>query len=107
MRLFLRLVGTWLVGVALILMIIDGTKSLGANSLVFTSFGECWNWVHAASLVEVREFLASRFFGPVLELVVNALLGFPGWAVLGVPGLIIAWLGRSKRSRMFVKQDQI
>jgi hypothetical protein len=107
MRLILRLVGTWLLGVALILLIIDGTKSLAANTLIFTSFGESWTFVHAASLVEVRNFLTSRLFGPLLELVVNTLLALPGWLILAVPGLLLAWLGRSKRSRMFVRQDQI
>jgi hypothetical protein len=34
-------------------------------------------------------------------------LSFPGWAVLGVPGIVLAWLGRSKRTRVFVKQNQI
>ena len=43
----------------------------------------------------------------LLEVVINAILGFPGWAVLGVPGAFIAWLGRSKRSRVFVKQSQL
>lgn len=106
MRLILRLLGTWLVGVALILLIIDGTKSLGANAIVVTSFGDTWMSLHAQSLEQLRAFLASRFFGPLLDVVVTALLTFPGWAVLGVPGIFIAWLGRSKRMRVFVKQDQ-
>ncbi|MDP1731422.1 MAG: hypothetical protein Q8L54_09645 [Devosia sp.] len=106
MRLILRLLGTWLVGVALILLIIDGTKSLGANTIVLTSLGETWTALHAQSLEQLRAFLATRFFGPLLDIVVTALLTFPAWAVLGVPGLFIAWLGRSKRMRVFVKQDQ-
>lgn len=106
MRLILRLLGTWLVGIALILLIIDGTKSLGANTIVLTSLGETWTALHAQSLEQLRAFLATRFFGPLLDIVVTALLTFPAWAVLGVPGLFIAWLGRSKRMRVFVKQDQ-
>jgi hypothetical protein len=27
--------------------------------------------------------------------------------VLGIPGVFIAWLGRSKRMRVFVRQDQL
>lgn len=107
MRLILRLLGTWLLAVALILLIIDGTKSLGANSLVLTSLEDTWTWLHGASLQGLRDFLASRLFGPLLEVVVTALLGFPGWAVLAVPGVILAWLGRSRRTRLFVRQDQI
>jgi hypothetical protein len=107
MRLFFRIVGTWLLGMALILLIIDGTRSLAANTLVMTSLGETWTAIHAQSLEEVRLFLATRFFGPLLEGVVGALVALPGWVVLGVPGAFIAWLGRTRRSRMFVKQDQI
>lgn len=107
MRLILRLLGTWLLGVALILLIIDGTKSLGANAIVLTSLGETWTSLHAQSLEQVRAFLASRFFGPLLDVVITALLTFPGWVVLGLPGIFIAWLGRSRRMRVFVKQDQL
>jgi hypothetical protein len=106
MRLILRLLGTWFVGIALILLIIDGTKSLGANAIVLTSLGEAWTILHAPSLEQLRAFLATRFFGPLLDIAVTALLTFPAWAVLGIPGLFIAWLGRSRRIRVFVKQDQ-
>ena len=107
MRLFLRLLGTWLLGVALILLIIDGTRSLGANQLMLTSLAADWTWVHADSLAAVREFVAGRFFGLVLEPVTEAILAFPGWAVLAVPGALIAWMGRSRRTRLFVRHDQI
>jgi hypothetical protein len=107
MRLILRVLGTWLVAVALILVVVDGTKSLGASRLVFTSLADTWSFVHAESLAGLRSFLATRYFGPLLETVVEAILGFPGWAVLAVPGLVLAWLGRSKRTRLFVRHDQI
>ncbi len=106
MRLILRLLGTWLVGIALVLLIIDGTKSLGANSIVVTSLGDTWTMLHAQSLDQLRAFLATRFFGPVLDVVITALLTFPAWVVLGIPGIFIAWLGRSRRMRVFVRQDQ-
>jgi hypothetical protein len=107
MRLLFRLVGTWLLGMALILLIIDGTRSLAANAVVMTSLGDTWTALHAQSLADVRAFFATRFFGPLLDGVVGFILGLPGWLVLSLPGAFIAWLGRTRRSRMFVKQDQI
>jgi len=107
MRLILRLLGTWLVAIALILLVIDGTRSLGANAIVMTSLEETWTTLHAESLARFREFLATRFFGPVLDVLVSTVLTFPAWLVLGVPGLFIAWLGRSRRVRVFVRQDQL
>ena len=106
MRLILRIIGTWLLGLAVILLIIDGTKSLGANGLVMTSLGDTWTSIQASSLEQVRGFLNTRFFGPVLDPLLTSLLSFPGFAVLGVPGILLALLGRSKRARHFVKQDQ-
>jgi hypothetical protein len=107
MRLLLRLLGTWLLGIALILLIIDGTRSLAASALIMTSLGDTWMSLHAQSLAETQAFLATRFFGPLLETSVTAILGLPGWIVLGVPGVFIAWLGRTRRARVFVRQDQI
>lgn len=107
MRLILRLLGTWMLAMALILLVIDGTKSLAANSLVFTPFGDTWSWIHANSLEEVRTFLQSRFFGPLLDATITGLLALPSWLVIAVPGALIAWFGRSRRTRIFVRHDQI
>src|SRR5690606_13813100 len=107
MRLILRIIGTTLLAAALILGILDGTRSLGQNAVVITSLGATWEAIHAQSLAALHELIDSRFFGPLLESVINAILGFPGWAVMGVTGALLAWLGCSKRKRVFVKQNQI
>ncbi|HEX4297007.1 MAG TPA: hypothetical protein VHZ56_03225 [Devosia sp.] len=107
MRLLLRIVGTLLIACAVILLIIDGTKSLGSNAIVLTPLGDFWTQINAQSLETVKGFFATRLFGPLLETVVSALLGFPGWAVIGVPGILLAWAGRSRRERVFLRQDQI
>ena len=106
MRLLLRLTGTWLLALALILLIIDGTRSLGADALVLTPLGELWAQVHAASLEGFRTFIDSRFFDVVLGPAVDFILGLPAWAVFGVPGIVFAVMGRSRRSRLYVHQDQ-
>ena len=107
MRLVLRIIGTVLIAFAVILLIIDGTKSLAANQVVLTSLEATWTQMHPQSLDAVKQFLGTRLFGPLLETVVAAILGFPGWAVVGVPGLLLAWAGRSRRTRVFLRSDQI
>ena len=106
MRLILRIVGTWLLGIAVILLIIDGTKSLGANTLVVTSLEGTWTSLSATSLEQLKAFLDTRFFGPVLEPVLTGILALPGFVVLGVPGMALAALGRARRRRHFIKQGQ-
>jgi len=106
MRLILRILGTWLIGMAVILLIIDGIKSLGADGLVTTGLGDTWTSLSAQSLEQVKAFIDSRFFGPVLEPLLSALLSAPGFAVVGIPGVALLVLGRPRASRRFVKQDQ-
>jgi hypothetical protein len=107
MRILLRILGTVLIAVAVILVVIDGTRSLAANGLVFTPLHDTWLNVHPGSLEAVNGFLETRLFGPLLEPVVTAILNLPGWAVIGVPGILLAWAGRSRRERLFVRQDTL
>ena len=107
MRLVLRILGTVLIALAVILVIIDGTKSLAANSIVLTPLSETWSAIQPDSLAAVRDFLGTRLFGPLLEPLVSGLLSLPGWGVIGIPGILLAWAGRSRRERMFVRQDML
>lgn len=107
MRLFLRTIGTLLLAVALILIILDGTRSLGENRLLIASLAETWNLLHAPSLGGFQEFLGSRLFGPLLRPVADLVLSLPAWVVLGVPGALLAWGGRSRRTRLYIRQDGI
>jgi hypothetical protein len=104
MRLVLRIAGTWLLGLAVVLLVIDGTRSLGANRLVLSSLEATWNSVNPASLLIVRGF----FEGLGLpDGVMTALLSYPAFAVVGVPGILLAVLGRVRRRERYIQQDQI
>ena len=106
MRLILRIIGTWLLGLAVVLLIIDGTRSLGDNAVVMTSLGDTWTSINAPSLDAVKAFIDTRFFGPLLEPLLGMLLSYPGFAVLGVPGILLTIAGRSRNRRQYVRQDQ-
>jgi hypothetical protein len=107
MRLILRVLGTWLIGLALVLLVIDGTKSLGANALAFSSLADLWTQLHPPSLDNVRAFFDSRFFADLLDAALAALLGYPAFAVVGLPGILLALLGRKPRRERFLRHDQI
>lgn len=107
MRLILRVVGTWLIGLALVLLVVDGTKSLGANGLVLTSLGDLWTSIHPPSLDAVSGFFESRFFAALLDMALKALLTYPAFAVAGAPGIVLALLGRKPRRERFLRADEI
>jgi hypothetical protein len=107
MRLILRLLGTWLIALALVLLVIDGTKSLGANALVFSSLLDWWAQIHPQSLEAVKGFFDSRFFADLLDAALAAVLSYPAFAVVGLPGIMLALLGRKPRRERFLRHDQI
>ncbi|MGV8856621.1 MAG: hypothetical protein ACOH2L_18515 [Devosia sp.] len=107
MRLILRVLGTWLIGLALVLLVIDGTKSLGADDLVLTSLAALWTQLHPASLEAMQNFLGSRYFAALLDATLAALLSYPAFAVVGVPGVVLALAGRKRRRERFLQSDQI
>mgnify|MGYP000843553975 FL=1 len=107
MRLILRIAGTWLIGLALVLLVIDGTRSLGANALVYTTLADLWTQLHPPSLAGVAAFFESRFFADLLDAALKALLTYPAFAVFGVLGIVLALLGRKPRRERYLRADQI
>ena len=107
MRIGLRILGTWLIGLALVLLVIDGTKSLAANAVMMTSLSDVWTQIHVQSLESVREFFKGRFFANLLDLVLNAILTYPAFAVIGVPGIVLALLGRTSPRERFLRTEEI
>lgn len=100
MRFVLRLVGTWLLGLALVLLVIDGTKSLAASDIVMTSLSQIWLFVHPQSLGNVDQFMAANGAGPVWDLVRGTLLDWPAFAILGGLGILSAFAGRRPANRL-------
>jgi hypothetical protein len=107
MRLILRVLGTWLIALAVVLLVVDGTKSLGANNIVLTSLGALWAQINQSSLETVREFFAGRFFADLLDNGFSGVLSYPAFAVFGVPGIVFSLLGRTPPQVRYVQQDQI
>ena len=97
MRFILRIIGTWLLGVTVILLVMDGTKSLAASALVMTGLGDIWTLVHANSLAYVEQVFEEKgAFYMVWRQLLLPMLSWPGWAVLGIPGLILIASGRAR-----------
>ncbi|SFV38807.1 hypothetical protein SAMN05216456_3628 [Devosia crocina] len=107
MRTVLRIIGTWLIGLALVLLVIDGTKSLAANAIVMTSLGDGWTAIHPGSIEAVSAFFSSRLFADLLASLFASLLTYPAFAVIGVPGIVLALLGRRPRSQRFLRTEEI
>lgn len=98
-RFLFRFSGFWLLAGGFVALIVDGTRSIAASAVLFTSAGDAWytlapaNLEHAEAVTEAASpLLWSKLVMPFLSL--------PASAVLVVVGLALLGLGqRRERSR--------
>jgi hypothetical protein len=97
MLLLLRMVGVWLLLLAMVAAVIDATKSLAAGGAwVFTSLGQQWSSLNSDSLTAakttVETHVGSFMWNPMITEILNA----PTWVVFGILGALLFWLGRKR-----------
>ena len=93
----LRIVGTWLLGASLVLLVMDGTKSLAASNFVTTSLGSIWILAHDESLLWLQQAGTQGSLKIVWEVIMIPMLEWPGWLMLGVPGIFLIFAGRKEK----------
>ena len=97
MRAVLRFLGTWIIALGLIMLVIDGTKSLAAKTFTWTSLEQIWLQLSPDTLSAAFSFFDSRFFADLLHAVLTALLSYPAFAVFGILGIVLAMAGKRPR----------
>lgn len=100
-RFLFRFLGLICLAAAFILVVYDGTKSIAANHLYFTSVQALWQLINAASLqnfMQETKLLVVPYAGGMLwDPGVLAILAAPAWSLLGVFGVLFLLLGRRKK----------
>lgn len=107
MRAVLRLIGTWIIGLGLIMLIIDGTKSLASKSITWTSLETIWTQLNPSTLEATFSFFESRYFSELLQSGLLALLSYPAFAVFGILGIVLTLLGRRPRRERYLQPEYI
>ncbi len=100
-RFLFRFLGLICLAAAFILVVYDGTKSIAANHLYFTSVQALWQLLDAHSLqgfVENTKPLIAPYAGGMLwDPGALAILAAPAWSLLGIFGIVFLLLGRRKK----------
>jgi hypothetical protein len=95
-RFLLRTFGMLFLAAAFVFLVYDGTISIGASQLKYTSIGSIWEQVHAASLQQLQPWIENRAHW-LWDPVVTKILAAPAAAALAILGAIMIPLGRRKR----------
>jgi len=100
LRLLFRLGGYVMLPCALVAIIADASKSIASSELVLLPLGQLW-FDQSPETLNMAQAAIQRHVSPFLwDPVIQTLLTWPIWGVLGPLGLIFLWLGTrgSKRS---------
>jgi len=79
-RFVFRLIATFALAVAVVLMVIDATRSIAADMLVMTPLAESWRALSAQTLTGAEDFVRARA-GDAVWRGLDAVLALPGFAV--------------------------
>ncbi len=96
-RFLFRFLGLVLLAAAFILVIYDGTKSIAANNLYFTSVRTLWELVNAGSLAKLQPLIRPYAGGMLWDPGMVSLLAAPASGLLGFLGIVFILLGRRRK----------
>ncbi len=101
----LRLLGLWFLGAALILLVIDGTRSLAASALVITELAGTIDHLMPDVLETVQGFVSTNVHPLLWDPAMTTLLSWPGWLVLGALGALLLFVGRKRSDGSFSRES--
>lgn len=96
-RFLFRVIGFLSLATAFLLVITDGTRSIGDSRVTITSVRGLWELLNATSLQTLRPLIEGRLGPYAWDPVFSYFLNAPSWAVFGILGIILILLGRKRR----------
>ena len=97
-RFLLRLAATVALAVAVVMAVIDATRSIAASALTFTTLAQSWQTVSPWSLDAARKAVEQSAWPAGWTTVAAPLLALPAFAVLAVLAFIL-YAGGYRRRR--------
>ncbi|WP_448949825.1 PetM family of cytochrome b6f complex subunit 7 [Labrys neptuniae] len=100
MRFLARSLGLFLAAAAFVAVVVDGTRSIADNRLVFLPVRSVWLWLSPKSFEHMRNWVEASLSGFVWNNLASPLLGLPFALLLVLICALLFWLGRPPASRI-------
>ena len=98
MLMLLRLLGVWLLLLAMVAAVVDATKSLaGGGAWVVTPMGEQWKALSPETLEGAKAGIQTHAAPFLWDPVMLTILAAPAWSLFGVFGILMILAGRRKK----------
>ena len=92
LRIVLGIIGWLLVAGAAVMAVREAMMWAQSGAWTPIAAGQLWFDIHKDSLQLVQPAIERYILPALWDPVILTVLQWPAWAVLGVPGLILAWL---------------
>src|SRR5687768_5263121 len=99
-RFLFRLLATIALSVAIIMAVLDATRTIAASQLVLTPLNISWLTVSPDTLAALQAFVAEKLHPLVWDPVIVFVLNQPGFAVFGVLAFLLYAIGRRPERRL-------
>jgi hypothetical protein len=103
-RFILRFIGLWILAVAFVALIRDGTKTIAGSAVAMTRLRDDWNSLSQGTLERFQSMVeksAEWLWNPVMRTVLEQ----PSWLVLGIIGCLLVVIGRKKKPLIGYTRD--
>ena len=94
MRFLFRLLSLFALSVAVIMAVLDATRSIAGSALIMTPLATSWAAVSADTLASVREMIETKLHRLVWDLMVAPVLSLPGFIVFAALAFLFFSIGR-------------
>jgi hypothetical protein len=95
----LRILARPLLIVAVVALVYDGTRTLaGGSGFVMTPLQEHWAHFSPRTLELAKVLITAKVHPLAWTSGIERLIRLPAWLVVGALGLLLAWLGRRRKS---------
>lgn len=99
-RFLFRLMATFSLAVAVIMAVLDVTRTIAASRLVLTPLGESWMSVSPSTFEQTQTFILENGHPLIWNPVMVFILGQPGFAVFGLLALLLYAIGHRPQRRI-------
>ncbi|HEY2890875.1 MAG TPA: hypothetical protein VGJ31_09620 [Dongiaceae bacterium] len=99
----LRVIGWLLIVAALLALGWDLFFWIHSGQFEFQSAEAAWHGVSPGSMDRIQALIENHLWKTLWNPVIETVLRLPLWLVLGIPGLLLAFLARTRRRRRFAR----
>lgn len=99
MRFLFRLLATISLGVAVIMAVLDATRTVAASQLVTTPLATSWAAVSPDSLSAAEQFVRLELHPMLWDSAIAPLLDLPGFVVFAILAFLLHAIGRKPARR--------